>query len=67
MEAAKETAKANAKSAFATAMSDPMMVAAGLQIVRAVGVKRLLPLLAVGGIAFGLMAQRKSSGETPAE
>ncbi len=67
LEAAKETAKANAKSAFATAMSDPMMVAAGLQIVRAVGVKRLLPLLAVGGIAFGLMAQRKSSGETPAE
>jgi hypothetical protein len=56
-----------AKSAFATAMSDPMMVAVGLQIVRAVGVKRLLPLLAIGGIAFGLMAQRKSSEEKPAE
>ncbi len=67
LEAAREKVKANAKSAFATAMSDPMMVAAGLQIVRAVGVKRLLPLLAVGGIAFGLMAQRKSSGESPAE
>lgn len=66
-EAARAAAKANTKSAFATVMSDPMMMAAGLQIVRAVGVKRLLPLLAVGGIAFGLMAQRKSSGEDPAE
>ncbi len=51
------------KSAFATAMSDPMIVATGLQIVRAVGVKRLIPLLAVGGIALGLLASRKSAGE----
>ena len=56
-----------AKSAFAIAMSDPMMVAAGLQIVRAVGLKRLLPLLAVGAIAFGLMVQRKSPADSPAE
>lgn len=49
-----------AKSAFANAMSDPMVLAAGLQILRTVGVKRLLPLLAIGGVAFGLMAQRKS-------
>jgi len=55
------------KSAFATAMSDPMMVAAGLQIVRAVGVKRLLPLLAIGAIAFGLKTPRKSSEDNPAE
>jgi hypothetical protein len=56
-------------SAFATAMSDPMMVAAGLQIVRAVGGKRLLPLLAIlaiGAIAFGLMTPRKSSEDNPA-
>ena len=64
---AADAAKAQAKSAFATVMGDPMMVAAGLQIVRAVGVKRLLPILAIGGIAFGLMAQRKSSSESPAE
>jgi hypothetical protein len=57
-----------AKSAFATAMSDPMMVAAGLQIVRAVGFKRLVPLLLVGGVAFGLMSQRKSAeDQSPAE
>jgi hypothetical protein len=65
-QAAKRPVEA-AKSAFATALSDPMMVAAGLQIVRAVGVKRLLPLLAIGGIAFGLMAQRKSTEDAPAE
>jgi hypothetical protein len=60
-----------AKFAFAAAMSDPMIVAAGLQIVRAVGVKRLLPLFAIGfaigAIAFGLMTSRKSSEDNPAE
>jgi hypothetical protein len=56
-----------AKSAFATAMSDPMMLATGLQIVSAVGVKRMLPLLAVGAVAFGLMAQRKSPADNPAQ
>jgi hypothetical protein len=40
-------------------MSEPMVAAAGVQIVRAVGVKRLLPLLAIGGIAFALMTQRR--------
>jgi hypothetical protein len=55
------------KSAFATAMSDPMMLATGLQIVSAVGVKRMLPLLAVGAVAFGLMAQRKSPADNPAQ
>jgi len=51
------------KSAFATAMGDPMVLAAGLQILRTIGIKRLLPLLVIGGVAFGLMAQRKSSPE----
>lgn len=46
-------------SRLAVAMSEPMVAAAGVQIVRAVGVKRLLPLLAVGGIAFVLMTQRR--------
>jgi hypothetical protein len=48
-------------------MSDPMMLATGLQIVSAVGVKRMLPLLAVGPVAFGLMAQRKSPADNPAQ
>ena len=58
---------AAAKSALATALGDPMVVAAGLQMVRTVGIKRLLPLLAIGGIAFGLMARRAPAEEQPAE
>jgi len=44
-----------------------MMVAAALQVVRTVGVSRLVPILAVGGIALGLMASRRSQAEEPAE
>jgi hypothetical protein len=46
-----------------------MIVATGLQLVRAIGVKRLLPLLAVGGLALGIMASRNhdASDQTPAE
>ena len=66
---AKETAKETAKSALHTALADPMVVAAGIQAVRAIGVKRLVPLLAVGGLALGLLANRQSSreAEAPAE
>jgi hypothetical protein len=39
-------------------LADPMMVATGIQVIRAVGVKRLLPILAIGGLALGLMAGR---------
>ncbi len=58
-----------AKSAAHTALVDPMVVAAGLQLVRAVGVKKLLPILALGGLALGLMASRSSvaGDQTPAE
>ena len=35
-------------------------IAAGLQIARAIGFKRLIPLLAIGGLALGLMASRPS-------
>ena len=55
-----------AKSGLQTALSDPMLLAAGLQIVRTVGIGKLLPLLAVGGIALGLMANRRS-GEHAAD
>src|ERR1700744_3401913 len=40
-------AKEPAKSALHTSLADPMIVAAGLQAVRAIGLKRLIPLLAV--------------------
>jgi hypothetical protein len=57
-----------AKSALHTALTDPMVVAAGIQAARAIGVKRLVPLLAVGGLALGLLANRSSSQhEAPAE
>jgi hypothetical protein len=62
-------AEANAKSAAQTMLADPMVVAAGVQIVRAIGVKRLIPILAVGGLALGFLASRggASSTEAPAE
>jgi hypothetical protein len=64
----KARAAANAKSAVHTALADPMMVAAGIQIVRAIGIKKLIPILAVGGLALGLMAGRNSSADqAPAE
>lgn len=56
------------KSTLQTALADPMLVATGIQIVRAIGVKRLIPLLAVGGLALGFLATRgSSSDQAPAE
>ncbi len=40
-----------AKSAAQSMLADPMLLATGLQIVRAIGIKRLLPILAIGGVA----------------
>jgi len=58
-----------AKSTAQTLLADPMLVAAGIQVVRAIGVKKLIPILAVGGIALGFMMSRSapSAGEAPAE
>ena len=65
---AEARAKTAAKSAMHTALADPMVIAAGLQVIRAVGVKRLIPLLAVGGLALGFLASRQNVGDqTPAE
>jgi hypothetical protein len=52
-----------AKSTLQTALSDPIVMAAALQAVRVVGVKRLVPLLAIGGIALGLMSKRTHAKE----
>ncbi|MBY0382882.1 MAG: hypothetical protein K2W78_13295 [Xanthobacteraceae bacterium] len=51
------------KSSLHSVMSDPMVLAAVMQTVRVVGVKRLIPLLAVGGIALGLMTRRAKADE----
>jgi hypothetical protein len=65
----KTHAKETAKSAMQTALADPMLVAAGLQVIRAIGIKKLIPILAVGGIALGFLASRSgaASDEAPAE
>jgi len=47
-----------AKSAASSMLADPMLLATGLQIVRAIGVRRLLPILAIGGVALGILASR---------
>ena len=61
-------AQAAAKSVAQTMLADPMVVAAGLQIVRSIGIKKLIPLLAVGGLALGLMATRShAADQAPAE
>jgi hypothetical protein len=70
----KRQARARAEAAARAAAQqpafafDPMLLATGLQVVRALGIKRLLPILAVGGIALGFLASRQSAGDqTPAE
>ena len=70
IEARAARAAQSAKSAVHTALADPMLVAAGLQVIRAIGVKRLIPILAVGGLALGILATRNASNasdQAPAE
>jgi hypothetical protein len=48
----RERATADARSS--SVLADPRLLLLGLQIVQAVGVKRLLPILALGAAAFAL-------------
>ena len=67
----KVRAEQAAKSTAQTFLADPMLVAAGIQVVRAIGIKKLIPILAVGGLALGVMMSRGTAGadasEAPAE
>ena len=70
-EAAREAAR-SAKSAAQSVLADPMLLAAGLQVVRTIGVKRLIPILAVGALAVGFIMSRgagdaSEEAEAPAE
>lgn len=56
-----------AKSTAQTLLADPMLLAAGIQVVRAIGLKKLIPLLAVGGLALGVMMSRNAAGTDPGE
>lgn len=58
---------AAAKSASHNLLADPMVVATGLQLVRAIGVKKLIPILALSGLALGLMARRANAAEDTSE
>jgi hypothetical protein len=60
---AKARAAAAAKSATGSLLADPMLMAAAMQVIRTVGIKRLVPILAVGGLALGLLASRRSSAD----
>ena len=64
-------AKETAKSAMHSALADPMLVATGIQLIRAIGIKKLIPILAVGGLALGILASRGAPSdqghEAPAE
>ena len=59
------------KSAMQTALADPMLVAAGIQIIRAIGIKKLVPIIAIGGVALGILAASRhnpgATDQTPAE
>jgi hypothetical protein len=68
IEARAARAAENAKSAMHSALADPMLVATGIQVIRAIGIKKLIPILAVGGIALGFLASRNAQpDQTPAE
>lgn len=54
-------ARAAARAAASAPLIDPMMVATGIQIARAVGLKKLIPLLALVGVGVGYMANRNAS------
>jgi len=45
-----------------SALADPRVILAGLQIVQAIGFKRLLPIFAIGGAAFALASRPASEG-----
>lgn len=61
-QAAREAAEAakHAKASASSLLSDPANLAIGLQLVRMIGVRKIIPLLAIGGVVLGLMASRKT-------
>ncbi len=70
VEARVEEVARTAKSTAQTVLADPMLVAAGVQVIRAIGIKKLIPILAVGGLALGFLVSRGSASEAseaPAE
>lgn len=68
LEQAAREAERSTKSAASTLLSDPAALAIGLQFARIIGVRRLVPLLAIGGVVLGVLAsQRDRRKQTPPE
>lgn len=63
-ERAAAAARAAARAAASAPLIDPMMVATGIQVARAVGLKKLVPLLALVGVAVGYMANRSAPSDS---
>lgn len=53
--------RASEAAAGSNCWQDPALLLTGLQIARMIGVRRLLPIAIVGGIAAGLLSSQKSS------
>jgi hypothetical protein len=66
-ERAAAAARAAAKAAANAPLIDPMMVATGIQIARTLGLKKVIPLLALAGVALGYMANRGGASADDAE
>jgi hypothetical protein len=60
-ERAAAAARAAARAAANAPLIDPMMIATGIQIARTLGLKKLIPLLALAGVAVGYMANRSAA------
>ena len=60
-------ARAAAKAAASAPAIDPMLLTMALPIIRAVGLKKLVPLLAVAGVALGYFASRGAASPDDAE
>ncbi|MGM4916726.1 hypothetical protein [Tardiphaga sp. 813_E8_N1_3] len=54
-------ARAAARAAANAPLIDPMLLATGIQIARTLGLKKVVPLLALAGVALGYMANRSSA------
>ena len=49
-------------------LADPLVLTTGLQLARTIGLKRLIPLIAIAGVALGFLATRApAQDKTPAE
>ncbi|MDB5619977.1 hypothetical protein [Tardiphaga sp.] len=59
-----EAERAARAAAAAAPLIDPMLLATALPIIRAIGLTRLIPLLAVAGVAYGYYVSRNAA---PAE